>query len=497
VKRWLIFSIFLSVAVEAQNISQGPVIGALTPHSARMYLRSLEPANLTVELLSVDDSIIVKQFSGHTRDHLDHSVIIDMNALKPNTRYYYKLYVNETLDSIIGDFRTFPEEGERGDWVLVTGSCQETKNMKVFKVIPKHDPYFLLHTGDYTYPDYQIRADYSADYETVAYSYHKRYDEKVMKDMLRYVPIDYLYDDNDYVGGGGGRYNKNFWHAERKGPFKVKYTFDEPVFPAFWRRNVIKGYVDFFPGYDMPDTSEGIYHSFVFGNAEFFFLDRCSAREYPASYAFHSEEKRNKWSFDSPDDNCLFCPKQMNWLKEGLKTSNADWKFLVSGVPLNKSLIKLVKAGIKLQRFHVKDYDGFHMAVGFSYYWPAYPAEMNDFYDFLETEQIKDVVVISGDTHHNVMDDGKNAGLPEMNASGMSVSGTKLAYYMKLIGKITGNFNLKRDVWNQGGNGIGNKNFKNAFGKVRIVRNEYVELSIIDEDNEVIASFRVPHSSAQ
>ncbi len=487
--------LFAFTNVQAQYVTQGPVIGGVTSESAKMYLRSEQPHNFRVELSINKRFEEYSIFNGASRTNLDNSIIIDMSGLNPNTQYFYRIYTDEILDSINGSFRTFPEEGTKGEYIFVTGSCQETENMKVFDVIPKHDPYFLLHTGDYTYPDYQIKPDYSASYDTIACSYHKRYDEKVMKEMLRYVPIDYIYDDNDYVGGGGGRYNKNFWHADRKGPFQVTYNFDEPAFPISWRRNVIDGYTDFFPGYELPDTSEGVYHSFLFGNAEFFFLDRCSAREYGQSYAFEFDEKRNKWKFNPPDDHCLFCPKQMEWLKNGLKNSTADWKFIVSGVPLNKNLIKLIDAGIKLQRFNMKNYDGIHVAMGFSYYWPGYPVEMNDFHEWMEREKIKDVIVISGDTHHNVMDDGKNAGLPELNASGLSVAGTELAYYMKLIGMLTGSFNLKRDVWNQGGNGIGNKNFKNAFGKVRIVQDEYVELSIIDEDNEVIACFRVIHSS--
>lgn len=495
--RGFFFSIpfFLFTQLAAQHITQGPVIGAVTASSARMYLRSEQPHTFRVELWDMEKFEPSFSFNGVSRAQLDNSVIIDLTGLQPNTNYSYKIYVDEIPDSVNGHFKTFPAAGDKGEFTFVTGSCQETENMKVFDVIPKHEPYFLLHTGDYTYPDYQIKPDYSASYDTVAYSYHKRYDEKVMKGMLRNIPIDYIYDDNDYVGGGGGRYNKNFWNTQRENQIKVTFTFDEPKFPPSWRRNVISGYADFFPGYELPDTSEGIYHRFTFGNAEFFFLDRCSAREFGQSYAFEYNEKKNKWTFNPPADHCLFCPKQMEWLKHGLKNSTADWKFIVSGVPLNKSLDKLIDAGIKLQRFSMKGYEGIHMAMGFSYYGPGYPVEMNDLYAFLEKENIRDVIVISGDTHHNVMDDGKNAGLPELNASGLSVAGTHLAYYMKLVGSLTGSFNLKKDVWNQGGNGIGNKNFKNAFGKVKIVRDEYVELSIIDEDDEVIASFRVPHSS--
>lgn len=494
---WFLFVLLFGfgIALSAQHITQGPAIGAVTSGSARMYLRSEKIGTYKVELSKTADFKEPLSFSSTGRTQFDNSAIIDLNNLQANTRYNYRIYADGILDSIQSHFTTFPQDGDRGEFTFVTGSCQETENMKVFDVMPKYKPYFLLHTGDFTYPDYQIRPDYSADYATVAHSYQKRYDEKVMKGMLRSIPIDYLYDDNDYVGGGGGRYHKNFWHTNRDGLLKVNYNFDEPQFPDIWRRNMITGYIDFFPGYQLPDTADGIYHSFTFGNAEFFFLDRCSARKYPQSYAFKYNEKKKKWEFNPPDDHCLFCPEQMEWLKQGLKNSKADWKFIVSGVPLNKSLDKLIDAGMKIQKLHMKDYEGIHMAIGFSNYWPGYPAEMNTFHDWLAAENIKDVIVISGDTHHNVMDDGKNAGLPEMNASGLSVAGTHLAYYMKIIGMFTGTFNLKRDIWNQGGNGIGNKNFKNAFGIVKIVRDEYVEMSLIDEDDEVISSFKVVHSS--
>jgi phosphodiesterase/alkaline phosphatase D-like protein len=367
--------------------------------------------------------------------------------------------------------------------------------MKVFEAIPKNNPYFLLHTGDYTYPDYQISHDYSAHYDQMAYSYQKRYDEKVMKQMLHTIPIDYIYDDNDYVGGSGGRYEKDNNTQYSKLFFGTENKIWGDSFPDFWRSNCIKGYMDFFPGYEMVDTNFGVFHSFKFGNAEFFFLDRCANTPHANAYAFKYDEKRNKYTFDPPADHVLFGKEQMDWLKNGLKNSKADWKFIVSGVPLNRNLVILINAGLRLQNIGWKGNNGFRLGSGFAHYWAGHPAEINDFYHWLKKENLKDIVVISGDTHHNVMDDGRNAGLAEMNASGMSVTETYLAYYLKIIGKVTGLFKLKKEVWNQGGQGFGNKNFKNAFGKVRIVNNEYVEMSIVDEDNEVVSSFQLYHSS--
>lgn len=470
--------------VNAQYITHGPVIGAVTPNSCKIYLRTWYEAEIKVV---VDNGLI---FANHTDHQRDYSVMILLTALQPNHKYTFKILVDGKEDTITGSFKTFPAVGSKGDYTFVAGSCQETENMKVFNAIPKWEPYFLMHMGDFTYPDYQIKPDYSNNMDTVALAYRRRYDEKVMKQMLYNVPIDYMHDDNDYVGGDGGRYCKNDMHSYmQKG--KVKTEFLSYPFPPHWRRNVIKGYDEYFPHYDLPDTSEGIFHSFKLGNAEFFVIDRCSDKAQPNASAFKYDSTKHKWTYAPPPGYALFGKKQMDWLKKSLLESKADWKFIVSGGPLNGACKKLIDAGIKLQKLHYKNWFGIHIASGFSSYWAGFPEERDDFMQFVKTNNLKNLIVLSGDTHHNVMDDGTNAGLPELNASGLSVSTTELAHYLKLIGNATGTFHMRK-IWNQGGNGLKGKDSKNAFGKVRIVGDEYVELSVVDENNAIVSSFKVP-----
>ncbi len=487
---YFLLSTFAFSLLHAQYITHGPVIGALTSSSAKVYIRTKQCGKVLMELSEKQD--LEKSFSvGGVTDSLrDKTVMLSLTSLRADTRYFYRILFEGWEDTIKGSFRTFPAEGTKGEFVFVTGSCQETKNMKVFDVIPKHEPYFMMHTGDYTYPDYQIKSDYSNNYDTVALSYRKRYDEKVMKQMLYNVPIDYVYDDNDYVGGNGGRYCKNDMKSFIRSGKACNEMYAFP-FPDSWRRNVIKGYDEFFPHYELPDTSEGIFHSFKLGNAEFFVIDRNSAKELPNMDAFKYDSLKNRWAFAPPPGYALFGEKQMDWLKKSLLESKADWKFIVSGVPLNGACEKLIRAGVKIQNWHYKNWFGFHIASGFSSYWAGYPEERNDFMDFVKKNNLKNLIVISGDTHHNVMDDGTNAGLPEMNASGLSVETTELAHYLKLIGNLTATFKMKK-IWNQGGNGLKGQKSKNAFGKVRIVNNEYVELSIVDEANQQVSSFKVP-----
>jgi alkaline phosphatase D len=487
-----ILCMLLTIGSYAQYITHGPVFGAVKADGAKVYIRTTKPLqNIELALSTNKGMANPIDFTGITNQQRDNSLMLQLTGLKPDTRYYYTVKVDGKPDTITGNFRTFPEVGKAGDYVFVTGSCQETENMKVFNAIPLNDPYFLMHTGDYTYPDYQIKRDYANSMDTIALSYRKRYDEKVMKQMLYNVPIDYVYDDDDYVGASGGRYCTNDCKMYMKDG-KVVNEMSADTFPAMWRRHVIRGYDEYFPHYDLPDTSEGIYHSFKMGNAEFFVIDRNSAKDFPHKDLFTYNKKKRRWEFAPPPGYALFGKKQMDWLKEGIKNSTADWKFIVSGVPLNGACKKLIDGGLKIQKMHWKGWFGFHMASGFGQYWAGYPEERDDFMKFVTDNNIKNLVVISGDTHHSVMDDGTNAGLPEMNSSGLSVSTTELAKYLKLIGNLTSAYKFKK-VWNKGGIGISEKTCKNGFGKIRIVGKEYVEMSIVDEDNKVVSTMQVPY----
>ncbi|MBK7148327.1 MAG: alkaline phosphatase D family protein [Bacteroidetes bacterium] len=428
---------------------------------------------------------------GVTDSLRDKSLMLSVVGLQPDTRYFYRILFEGKEDSVRGSFKTFPAEGALGDYSFVTGSCQETENMKVFDAMPLNNPYFLMHTGDYTYPDYMISRSYADSQDGIDSSYRRRYNEKVMKGMLRSVPIDYVFDDDDYVGAGGGRYHINDFKAYRK-KGRIYYDMPADTFPPHWRSNVIKGYADYFPHYQLPDTTEGIFHSFQFGNAEFFVLDRNSDKDFPDGDCFKYDSIKKRWRFDPDSSLTLFGKKQMDWLKKSLLGSRADWKFIVSGVPLNGACKKLIDAGIKIQQLHWGNWNGFQLALGFSRYWAGYPHERGDFMEFVKQNNIKNIIVVSGDTHHSVMDDGTNAGFPEMNASGLSVSTTELAKYLKLIGHALGQYRWKK-IWNQGGIGVSSRQCKNGFGKVRIVGKDYVEMSIVDEDNKVISSFKVPY----
>jgi hypothetical protein len=482
-------------AAAGQSIVVGPVMGAATDSSFRVYLRPARPAEVRVEALDpASGQPIAWAVSPRAEMLRDSGHLLTLRGLPADGRFPLRFFVDGQLDTLRGQARTFPREGAVGTYTFVAGSCQETANGKTFDRIAELSPYFLLHTGDYTYPDYQITPDYAGDEGLVALSYRRRYLEPRMREMLRGVPLDYVYDDNDYVGGNGTRGHLNLFEAEPCPhlPMRLRRAdFRSVPIPAQWRRNVIRGYDEFFPHYPLPDTSEGLYHRFRFGHAEFFFLDRCSAREKPLAYAFRKKGRR--WKFDPPADNRVFGEKQMQWLKNGLLQSTAHWKFIVSGVPLNRSIRKLIATGQAWQRWRFKGYSGFHLMQAMASYWAAAPVEQDDFLRFLEKEHIRNVIVISGDTHYCALDDGRNAGLPELCASGLSVDpdDVRLLRYIDLLGTFTFRFRAKKGLWNHGGTGLGNRSTRNAFGRITLVGKERVELSVVDEDGNILARMNV------
>lgn len=514
---------FLALYTNAQYVSHGPVVGAVTDSSARVYIRTVKPLEFTMNYYELNNPTAQDQyFDLETTANKDNSYIIDLKGLKSNTLYkiqflfprpdfvYTDSAGNEVMerralevDSISGTFQTFPKPGERGDYLFVTGSCQESPNMKTFDVMAKLKPRMLIHTGDFTYPSYQMGDDYPVKYSAIQESFRRRYDEKRMKQTLQNLPIAYVPDDDDAWGAsrwaGVTGVGYEFQQRGKKTVLVNKIKIDS--FPDVFRTNCMRGYVEYFPGYELKDSSDGFYHSFVMGNIEFIMLDtRFSADG--NGYNFKYDSLKNKWSF-SPDSNIhIISPKQMAWVKSKLKESKADWKFLVMGLPFNQNLKHMIDMGINTQDVLAGDAGekgtGFRMAVSFSTYWAGFPFQSKELLDFIKNENIKDVIVVSGDTHHNEIDDGTNSGLPELNASGLAVAGTHLGYYMNKFSKLMGYPGYDKFAWNQGGGGLkGNKNFKNQLGKIQVVGNDYVQLSVVDENNAELATLKVTHSSKQ
>lgn len=496
IRKFLLLLIFLRQFSFAQTITHGPMIGGVTENAARIYIRTDVPVNFILEYSTDSLFSSFDEINSATDGAWDNTKIISLENLTPLTDYYFRYRINGNIDPIQGQFKTFPVEGTASHLVFVTGACQETSNMKVFNVMPTHHPDLFIHTGDFTYPSYQIPgANYPEAWSSIELAWRRRNEEPICRDMLRKLPIAYMPDDDDTWGNS--KYNKGGGAQVRYENGKLINYFDLIPRTQQMRDNCFKGYKNFFPGYPMVNDTDGYYHSFKVGNCEFFVIDVRSCNtggwdnlKYNAQF--------NLWTFDggNPAHTMLNHP-QLEWLLNGLKNSTSTWKFIISGVPFNKNIQQLIELPLLIQgtQFTIAGYGGtgFRMSYSFSDYFGSYTYERTKILNYIKDNAIKNVIVISGDTHGFGIDDGKNAGLPEMNASGLSVSSTELYYQFDHVLSSLG-FDLKKWLWNKGGMGIGNNNTKNAFGKMEVFGNDSVQLCIIDEDNTTVACYSVKNN---
>ena len=96
------------------------------------------------------------------------------------------------------------------------------------------------------------------------------------------------------------------------------------------------------------------------------------------------------------------------------------------------------------------------------------------------------MIVLSGDSHNAAIDDGTNAGLPEIMAGNLDIRNSRTVTFFE-------EFGIR--IWNKGGHGITTDEFNDAFGKVTVYGNDSVNLSLIDEFGKLFAEHTVISSS--
>ncbi len=490
----LLCCILCHVATFSQFVTHGPITGAVSPTGARIYVRTTTASTIKIELATDAAFTTPLAFSDSTRDWRDSSNIVDISGLAPQTTYYTRIWVNGVLDTIRGSFKTFPTAGTKGHYSWGVLSCQEFGTYNAFTSLYNRKPDLVLHTGDFTYPDYQIPGDHRMDWSLQQLSYRKRYKEKNMEPSLLNTAYDYVPDNHD---GAGQRDNVANLSFTKVGNTVTNIVTNDPVPPGAVE-NVFKGYYEYYPAYRPQDTTVGMYHNYMFGNCEIFFLDaRHCGNGQDSTFTYNPVA--NQWSFDPKPGQTLLGDKQFAWLMNGLKNSTADWKFIVSQVMFNRQFRKVVQVGLGLQSqifgFGTTTGTGFTLAHSLSSNWCSYPHEQDSLINFTRQHNINDVIVLSGHVHTNVMDNGHNAGFPELNTGPAAGYGAELTFYIDSVMQLLQQGAAIDSLWNGGGQGVNNRNFKSGFGMVDIFESDSVVMKIVDEDNATVSSMTILHSS--
>lgn len=490
----LLFFFLLPAQLLAQELISGPVVGGVTSSSARIYLRTDVPTPFDLELDTLENFGTSFLVSDSTRSDRFGTVITDVFGLEPYRQYHYRVLIDgQPLDSVYS-FRSFPEEGEPGHYKVVVGSCNYFENLPLFGHIKAFDPMLFIHLGDWRYPPSTFGWNYNLFPDRIADAFSFRYNDVNMSGfVLNNTAIDYVYDDSYSHNGNQGATYPSF-DVLYEGTDSVFYQFETVPFDEEVIPGAIRGYFDHFPGYEAVDTGIGIHHSFRMGNVEFFMLDLRNPAT-PQNDPFVFDPETGLYDFVPGPDHSLMSAPQREWLLNGLQNSTADWKVIGSSLMFNKRFSQFMDAVLQLQALAPSLIE---YAWSLAYFWHAYPADLHVVLDFVETNDIQDVIVISGDSHSSMVDDGTNAGLPELSASGLSSNDEGFLNYeldsvMELLGYSYGTID---SLWNGGGNGVANDNFSDSYGTMEFFGRDSLVLCAMDESGSAMGGITVHHSSS-
>jgi phosphodiesterase/alkaline phosphatase D-like protein len=474
--------------VFGQVITHGPVISGVTDSSMRVYIRTNVATPVQIAYYPLNKPEKEKLILSETKAHLDSSLIVDLKKLESETVYQLNISLPASKANQQAQVKTFPPVGKVGHMRLSFGSCIEhIKTDSIFITMSKFKPDLFLHLGDWTYPDHETYPTqsipgknyfYSTQMSKVQEAYRVRYSLPFMADFLRNHPIDFIHDDDDFAFDGNSRETHS--NAYLNGNLTI--LVEEPL-PEGARENAIQGYLDYFPHYKLAaPKEEGVFHKYSYGNVEIFFLDSRADRS-PDNDAF--VRRNGRIYFEPPSDHSILGAIQMKWLLDGLRSSTATWKLIASGTNFNKGYKQVMDLALAMQRMVLRPgWSGGTVASSMASMWVGFPHDQWKLINFIAENKISNVVVLSGDSHNSAIDDGKNAGLPELMSGNLGVDNSHICdiVYNKLA----------IDIWNGGGQGIRNINYNACFGMVDVFGNDSIGLNVIDAKGDLLISKTLP-----
>jgi alkaline phosphatase D len=265
-------------------------------------------------------------------------------------------------------FKTFPTPGANVAFkfgILTdfgeNGSSQPPvpHNVATFQQMDADHPDFVIIGGDFGHKNVGTLEDKRQVFKDL-YSFHStagRYDSFVNQILRRY-PVAHMWDDHDY-----GKNNGNKMYPYKQLTYQVL--------------------TEYFPTYAL--SQYGDWQKFTYAQTEFFLLDSRSQRD-------PNREPDGPLKSMLDGDN-LGAEGQLEWLEQGLLSSTAVWKFIVTPVVFNKTLPKQDS-------------------------WYGFGYEREQLAQFIRSHAISNVILLSGDAHFGAIDNGTNSGFPEMLTPG-------------------------------------------------------------------------------
>lgn len=341
--------------VDPAEVLAGPMLGHATHREVTVWLETDGPADVRIVVRPDGEGAEPIEFAAD--ESADHTHLARITRLDPGARYHYDVLVDgqEIAFDIEQSFETpalwlhRSTEDPRHtppEFSIAIGSCTYINDppydrvgseygggYHIFESIRAAQPDLMLWLGDNTYlrpGDMETRESISARFER----------DRALPELQGLLGSAFHYaiwDDHDYGPNDSDR----------------SYSLRSEVLDVF--RNYWPN-----PGFGTPEAP-GAYSTFLWGDAQFFLLDN---RSYRAPNA-------------APDDadKAYLGDEQLRWLIDGLTSSRATFKIVVSGNQI------------------LNDNSPYEAYANFS-------QERSRFFDAIVERGIEGLVFLSGDRHH-------------------------------------------------------------------------------------------------
>jgi phosphodiesterase/alkaline phosphatase D-like protein len=317
-------------------------------------------------------------FAASPNPAADNTVKAEATGLSPDTLYYYRFVQNGGV-SRTGRIRTAPPPTFAAPvrFVWTGDSNAFFRPFTVLEGATEDDPDLWLYIGDTIYGDDPRSGTGVA---TVRGEYHTKYKEnredRSLRDLTASVGTVAMWDDHEVTN--------DFWGT------------DPGVQTQMAEGN--QAFRDYMPIRDDTGDPMRLYRNFQWGlAAEFFVIDD---RQYRDAQAYVTEPgcismgepillPAGTCAAEINDPGRTYLgATQKQWLKDGLQNSTATFKFIMNG-PLISNLLFL-------------PYDR----------WEGYAAERQEIIDFIENNDIRNVIFLSTDIHALIVNSAINTGPP-------------------------------------------------------------------------------------
>lgn len=315
--------------------------------------------------------------SGNTTTNAskDCTVKIDVTGLSSNTFYFYRFKTGDTY-SMIGRTKTAPSANDSDQLRFATVSCSSFQHgyfNAYDRIKDRNDIDAIFHLGDYVYEygpgEYGDLRDHLPDKEMVELmDYRTRYSQYRLDPSLRNLHQQYpfitTWDDHESA-------DNSYRHGAENHTPGTEGDWEDRLTGA------AQAYSEWLPIRNPdPNDDKKIYRKLSYGNlADIFVLDtRIIGRDEQLSFF----DQLDPATFNDTSRQ-LLGHEQLAWLKEGLANSTAKWKIIA-------------------QQVMVAPFRAFDIVLNVDQ-WDGYSAERARLFDFIASEGIDNVVVLTGDIH--------------------------------------------------------------------------------------------------